>query len=71
LYDEFVEAGEASLLAALQVGIDIYVMDIKDLGAALEGMPKDVQRVLTNLINGSINHLDAFTAAYEREEGLQ
>jgi hypothetical protein len=71
LYDDFVAYGQTSLMDALQVGIDIEVMDIADLGAALEGMPKDVQRVFTNLINGSINHLEAFTSAYEREEDLQ
>ena len=70
LYKGFVDAGDDLILsAALQVGIDIEIMDIADLGEALEypNMPRDVQKVLTNLINGSISHLDAFTNAFERE----
>jgi len=69
LYDRFVDAGSESLGAALEAGIDIEEIDIADLGAALEleGMPKDVQRVILNLLSGSINHLEAFTTALERE----
>jgi hypothetical protein len=69
LYKGFVAAGQTSLISALQVGIDIEIMDIADLGEALEypNMPRDVQKVLTNLINGSISHLEAFTTAFERE----
>lgn len=67
LYNDFVAQGKTSLLHALEVGKAIEIMDIEDLGAALAGMPKDVQRVLTNLINGSINHLEAFENAIERE----
>jgi len=69
LYNGFVDAGDDGLLSnALQVGIDIEKMDIADLGNVLEdpNMPRDVQRVLTNLIEGSIRHLDAFTNALER-----
>ncbi|SPD73717.1 exported hypothetical protein [uncultured Desulfobacterium sp.] len=69
LYEGFIDAGDDSLSSALQVGIDIETMDIADLGEVLEyqNMPRDVQRVLTNLISGSISHLDAFTTALERE----
>ena len=66
-YETFVDPGAGSLLDALYVGIEIETMDIDDLGSALKGMPKDVQRVLNNLINGSLNHLDAFENAIERE----
>lgn len=69
LYLDYVAQGGASLLAALEVGKAIEIMDIKDLSAALAGMPKDVQRVLTNLINGSINHLEAFENAIARVDG--
>jgi len=67
LYDSFVIEGVDSKLAALKVGKKIEEMDIADLGIALENMPRDVQKVFTNLISGSINHLDAFTNAIERE----
>jgi len=66
LYTDFVTERETSLLAALEVGKAIEIMDIKDLSDALDGMPKDVQKVLTNLINGSINHLEAFENAIAR-----
>ena len=67
LYQDFIDKGDDSLLDALTVGKNIEEMDIADLGSALVGMPKDVVRVFTNLINGSINHLDAFENAITRE----
>ena len=67
LDNSFVEEADPKL-AALTVGKEIEIMDIADLGNALdENMPRDVQKVFTNLISGSINHLDAFTNAIERE----
>jgi hypothetical protein len=66
LYIEFVGEGEIDYCYALQVGIDIEVLDIKDIGLALdEVVAKDVIRVLTNLLNGSWNHYNAFTSRYE------
>ena len=67
VYEDFVYPGTGSLLDALNVGIQIETMDIDDLGSALVGMPKDVVKVFNNLISGSVNHLDAFTTAIERE----
>ena len=67
LYLDFVNYGQASLISALQVRVEIEGMDIADLTAALAGMPRDVQKVFSNLIHGSENHLDAFTAAIIRE----
>jgi len=69
LYSYFVDLEDDSLISALQVGIAIENMDIENLREALntEGMPKDAIRVLNNLLNGSLNHLDAFEAAYLRE----
>jgi len=69
LYDDYVERGQVSLEEALQVGILIEEMDIKDLAVPIvaDGMPKDAIRVFNNLLNGSLNHLDAFTAASNRE----
>lgn len=67
VYQTFVAEEKGSLLDALNVGIEIEKMDINDLGLALQDMPKDVVRVFNNLISGSLNHLDAFTTAIERE----
>lgn len=67
VYETFVDPGTGPLLDALNVGITIEEMDIDDLGSALVGMPKDVQKVFNNLIDGSLNHLDAFENAIERE----
>ena len=66
-YDTFVGNPTVSLLEALEVGKAIEVMDINDLGLALQDMPKDVATVFNNLISGSLNHLDAFENAIERE----
>ena len=67
LYTSFVNEGSDSKLAALEVGQKIEIMDIEDLAKASEDMPTDVQKVFINLMSGSINHLDAFTNAFERE----
>ena len=66
-YDTFVGNPTGSLLEALEVGKTIEEMDINDLGLALQDMPKDVATVFNNLISGSLNHLDAFENAIERE----
>ncbi len=51
---------------ALQVGIDIEVLDIEDIEIALNDVEaRDVTRVLNNLLNGSYNHLNAFTSQYK------
>lgn len=67
LYASFVSEGSDSKLAALVVGQNIEIMDIEDLAEASKDMPIDVQKVFTNLMNGNINHLAAFTNAIERE----
>jgi hypothetical protein len=65
-YKDLVEKGEASYCEALQVGIDIEELDIEDIESALiEVEAQDVNRVLNNLLNGSYNHLNAFTSQYE------
>ena len=66
LYDALIARG-TSLSAALQVGIDIEVLDIKDLEEAAVGMPSDVVRVFENIKEGSHNHLEAFTYSLEKE----
>lgn len=62
LYDTLIALG-TSLSAALQVGIDIEILDITDLDERAVGMPSDVVRVFGNLKEGSQNHLEAFTYA--------
>lgn len=62
LYKELVAAGEASQEAALRVGATIEDMDIYDLRKLLgEVDNRDIQFVFQNLLNGSMNHLRAFT----------
>ena len=69
LYDTCVSQGEESLLDALKVGEYIEVTDIDDLEHAIEMFPEhdDVERVYENLLEGSLNHLDAFQTAIIRE----
>jgi hypothetical protein len=69
LYDELVDLGGKSYCEALQVGIDIELLDIDDIEIALEDVvAQDVNRVLNNLLNGSYNHLNAFTSQSVAEE---
>ena len=66
LYEELVGNGEISYCEALQVGLDIENLDIADIEIALSDVEaRDVTRVLNNLLNGSYNHLNAFTSQYE------
>lgn len=67
LYDTCVSEGEKSLLDALKVGEHIEITDIDDLEHASVGMPEDVVKVFESLKEGSLSHLDAFTAAIARE----
>lgn len=67
LYDALIEEGNQSLQAALGVGVKIELMDIEDLNQML-AVAKDrpVIRVLSNLLQGSKNHLEAFNNALEQ-----
>ena len=67
LYDTCVEEGQKSLLDALKVGEHIEITDIDDLEEASVGMPSDVVNTFESLKEGSLSHLDAFTAAIARE----
>lgn len=60
LYNTLTAQGEAGLLEALEVGVLIEETDITDLEEAKDGMPADVVKVFDNLLEGSLNHLDAF-----------
>lgn len=63
LYNKLIADGSVSVLAALEVGVVIEETDIADLEAAIaETGKRDLQRVYTNLMDGSYNHLAAFEA---------
>lgn len=65
LYARLVATGESSLRDALEVGVLIEKQDIADLETAIQAAGKrDVKTVFSNLLAGSLNHLEAF------EEGL-
>jgi hypothetical protein len=60
LYKSLVKEGNASLKKALNVGIQIEVLDIADLEERIPGALPDIKRVYQNLLKGSENHLSAF-----------
>jgi hypothetical protein len=62
LYNYCVNRGSQSLLEALKVGELIELTDIDDLSKAINDMSKfkDIVNVLSNLRDGSNNHLAAF-----------
>lgn len=71
LYDQLVALGEISEIDALQVGITIEETDIADLEAAIAATEKtDIERVYSNLLKGSRNHLSAFTNNLEALGGV-
>lgn len=67
LYNELITAGMVSAVEAFKVGVRIEELDIADLTALRSETDKpDIQTVYTNLLNGSYNHLDAFTYQLQR-----
>ncbi|MCK5000539.1 MAG: DUF2202 domain-containing protein [Anaerohalosphaera sp.] len=62
IYESLIAKGNLSLIDALEVGLKIEIMDIHDI--EVEMLPDvtqtDVENVLSNLLAGSYNHLDAF-----------
>ena len=67
LYDQLESQGKVSKLDAFMVGALIEEIDIEDLQTAIDQTDKkDLQRVYTNLMNGSENHLRAFISQIER-----
>ena len=63
LYDQLVARGSSSAAEAIQVGIYIEQTDITDLQKAIsESTHNDLDRAYENLLQGSYNHLQAFTA---------
>lgn len=60
-YRQLIDKGLLSLKDALEVGVTIEKHDIADLEEALKGTDKtDIKTVYTNLLAGSLNHLDSF-----------
>lgn len=63
LYNQLIARGNISVSEAVQVGILIEETDIADLQNAIsESTHDDLNRAYENLLQGSINHLRAFTA---------
>lgn len=66
LYAELTAKAKLSANDALEVGVLIEKTDIEDLETALAGTTKlDLKRVFTNLLNGSLNHQEAFETNLE------
>ena len=67
LFEQLTSQGEVSLTEALKVGAFIEEYDIADLKKLIaEAQNEDVVRVYTHLLNGSENHLRAFTGVLSR-----
>lgn len=64
IYAQLIAKGSLSLKDALEVGVIIEEMDIHDIELMLlDVTQRDVRNVMTNLLAGSYNHLDAFNQA--------
>jgi hypothetical protein len=62
LYDDLIDQGSVSLNEAFKVGVEIEKQDIADLKEAISNTTHpDIKKVYSNLLNGSLNHLKAFT----------
>jgi hypothetical protein len=63
LFDELTKQGSASPADALKVGVVIEEKDIADLTEAIAvSRRRDIKTVYSNLLQGSLNHLKAFTS---------
>lgn len=70
LYDQLIEQGSLSLSEALKVGTAIEEIDILDLQEAIENTTQvNILRVYNNLLQGSYNHLRAFTSTLGMQSG--
>jgi hypothetical protein len=70
LYDQLVAQGSKSLADALKVGAAIEEIDILDLQTRLAQTDQaDIERVYSNLLKGSQNHLRAFTSTLQQQTG--
>jgi hypothetical protein len=63
LYDRLIEEGSASQTAAIQAGIEIEELDIRDITeASADVTHADIQRAYDQLTRGSRNHLQSLFA---------
>jgi hypothetical protein len=70
LYTDLVARGGRSLAEALKVGAAIEEIDILDLQERLAQTDNaDIQQVFNSLLNGSYNHLRAFTTTLQSQTG--
>lgn len=70
LYNDLVAQGSQSLAEALRVGAAIEEIDILDLQERLAQTDNaDIQHVFNNLLQGSNNHLRAFTSTLMTQTG--
>ena len=61
LYDDLIRQGSISKAEALRVGVTIEETDIDDLNEAIAAAGhNDIKTVFSNLLQGSLHHLDAF-----------
>jgi hypothetical protein len=61
LYDDLIRQGSISKAEALRVGVTIEETDIDDLNDAIATAEhNDIGTVYSNLLQGSLHHLDAF-----------
>lgn len=71
LYDQLLSQGSQSQTEALRVGAAIEEIDILDLQVRLQQTSNpDVQQVFTSLLQGSANHLKAFSTILAVETGV-
>ena len=70
LYNQLVAQGSVSLADALKVGAAIEEIDILDLQTRVAQTDNaDIQLVYNNLMNGSYNHLNAYTNVLTQQTG--
>jgi hypothetical protein len=70
LYDSLITQGKTSLIAALQVGLEIEELDIADLQTLSKSIDQeDIHLVYQELERGSRNHLRAFNNALKTAGG--
>jgi len=61
LYDNLIATGEVSSNDAMKVGVLVEKTDIADLIERMADAPEDITVVYQSLLNGSYNHLNAFS----------
>ena len=64
LYDDLIQQGSISKVEALRVGVIIEETDIDDLNEGIATTRhNDIKTVYSNLLQGSLNHLDVFESS--------